>query len=116
MIKVWVLLNPNSCHPDKLTHIAMHEKHEDQESVEFVDKASYDALQSDLVVSNINLQAHNNLLRDLHTANERIVEFEGYKKQHLEYVKKLKRTLCNYCSHDNCETCEPNSEFNLKEK
>jgi len=47
-------------------------------------------LRSEIVCSKINLDAHNNLLKALHTANERIVEFEDIKKGHLKVQKDLK--------------------------
>lgn len=54
-------------------------------------KAGYDAgYNSKQQEQKINQQAHLNCIEKLNQANERIVEFEDIKKEHVKYIKNLK--------------------------
>ena len=39
--EVWVTLNPDSVDKDNLTHIALHEKFDDRESMHFIEYTAY---------------------------------------------------------------------------
>lgn len=45
--------------------------------------------------------AYQNLLRRLNEANERVVEFERIKRDHLKYVDKLNEQIESLVSHIN---------------
>lgn len=55
-----------------------------------VNKEDYD---SKLITNQINIDAHNNLIRKLNEANARIVEFEDIKKGHLKVQEDLKKQI-----------------------
>ncbi len=63
-------------------------------------------LRSELVCKQIDYDAHQNLLKALHTANERIVEFEDIKKGHLKVQKDLREQIERMKNPGNCSNLE----------